>query len=429
MYTTLKDVIISFVQSIDLYNYLLKHHHRRTAVITWHLAKACALTDREISNAVLTASIHDIGALSIEERNQLIVMDVIDPHPHARLGSYMVDSFEPFREISKTIFYHHWPYDQKDQWIDDIGQVPFESFIIHVADRIDILINQNMPILAQRSEIIQRIDGLSGSLFHPDVVDAFKKIAGDMDFWYDIDRLSMDALLENTISGMSFELNLDYLEQLAFTFSKIIDYRSQFTAAHSFGVSEVAYAIGKAMDYEEEKCRKLRVAGLLHDIGKIGIASELIERPGSLNAKEREEVKAHAFYTDIILRNVTSLKEISDWASHHHESHDGSGYPHHFTEGEITEEMDVMAYADIFTALIEDRPYRKGLDLDRVLDILRREFTGKHGLKIYHIIENNAEDLRQTCTLAINDGLSRYDIFLSLSNKYRAQTMLRRDVI
>ena len=427
MKTTLKDVIISFVQSIDLYNYLLKDHHRRTAIITWHLSKALGLDDEAISSAVLTAAVHDIGALSVDEKNQLIVMDVADPHPHARLGAYMVGSFDPFSHISQIMFYHHWPYEFNDRFIDDIGPVPLESYVLHVADRIDILINRDLPMIHQKDEITERICSLKGSLFHPDVVDAFKKVAINNNFWLDIDRLSMDELLSHTVCEMTIDINLDILEQLAFTFSKIIDYRSKFTAAHSFGVSEVAYKIASIMDYSEEKCRKLRVAGLLHDIGKIGVSYDLIERHGSLTNREKEQVQAHAYYTDLILRNIESLEDISQWASHHHESHDGSGYPHKYTESEITEEMDILAYADIFTALVEDRPYRQGLSINRVLSILRGSFIKKHGATILAVIENNAQPLQQTCRLAINDGLSRYNIFLSLSDKYKAQTALIED--
>lgn len=425
MYTTLKDIVISFIQSIDLYNYLLKHHHRRTAVIAWHLANACRLDENAISNTVLTAAIHDIGALSVEERNQLIVMDIIDPHPHARMGSYMVESFEPFKKISQIIFYHHWAYEFEEDYIREKGPVPFESYIIHVADRLDILIDQARPILSQRSEIRRKIQSLSGTLFHPEVVDAFQSLAETKDFWYDIDRMDMSALLSRTLSGLSFELTLDILEQLAFTFSKIIDYRSQFTAAHSFGVSEVAYAISRYMGYDETKCRRIRVAGLLHDIGKIGVASELIERPAGLTSNELKEIQSHAYYTDIILGSVKSMEDIGYWASHHHESHDGLGYPHHFTKADITEEMDILAYSDIFTALVENRPYRQGLPLDRVILIIINDFEVKHGAVVSKVIQHHANDLMVICQEALADGLDHYDHFLQTTNRYRDQTKLK----
>lgn len=98
----------------------------------------------------------------------------------------------------------------------------------------------------------------------------------------------MSEILEDVNqSELNFELTTDLLEQLAFTILKIIDCRSKFTVAHSFGVSEVAYKIAKLMNYDEDSCRKIRVAGLLHDIGKIGIGIELLNKPGPLTYEER----------------------------------------------------------------------------------------------------------------------------------------------
>lgn len=142
-----------------------------------------------------------------------------------------------------------------------------------------------------------------------------------------------------------------------------IDSRSKFTISHSFGFSRIAYELGKLLEYPEEKCRKLNVAGLLHDIGKIAIPSEMIEKKGKLNQFERENVQEHVHFTHLVLHNMVGLEEVANWASHHHENHFGTGYPEHLTKDEITEEMDVISYADIFTSLVENRPYREGLKL------------------------------------------------------------------
>ena len=142
-----------------------------------------------------------------------------------------------------------------------------------------------------------------------------------------------------------------------------IDSRSKFTISHSFGFSRIAYELGKLLEYPEEKCRKLNVAGLLHDIGKIAISNEMIEKKGNLNQFERENVQEHVYFTHLVLHNMAGLEEVANWASHHHENHLGTGYPEHLTKDEITEEMDVISYADIFTSLVENRPYREGLKL------------------------------------------------------------------
>ena len=138
METTLKELIKSFAKSIDLYNYLLKSHHRRVTIAAYHIGKTYGLNQVQLSNLVIASALHDIGALMVKERDELIVMDVDNPHPHARLGSYMLDSFPPFEQISKIIFYHHFAYKDREHYIEQKGEVPIEAYIIHVADRLEI---------------------------------------------------------------------------------------------------------------------------------------------------------------------------------------------------------------------------------------------------------------------------------------------------
>ncbi len=88
-----KDIIISLTHSIDLMSFFVKHHHQRVANISYAIGKAYGLSDERIKSLVISASLHDIGAISIKERDELIKMDVENPHPHAVLGSMMLKSF------------------------------------------------------------------------------------------------------------------------------------------------------------------------------------------------------------------------------------------------------------------------------------------------------------------------------------------------
>ena len=365
---------------------------------------------------------HDIGALTVTERDQLIHMDIDNPHPHARLGSYMLDSFEPFHKISNILFYHHWDYQLDEEWIPEKGKVPIESYILHVADRIDILISPKLPILAQKNEVKDKIVSYKGKLFHPGVVEAFEKEASKDTFWLDIYNLAMDNVLDFSIAkSFEIEMTMDLLEQFAYTISKIIDSRSKFTTAHSFGVSAVAYEIAGYMDYTEQKKRELRVAGLLHDIGKIAVPCEIIEKNGALSSEERTDIQTHVYFTDLILQNIDGLCDIASWASHHHENHDGSGYPESLTEIGITEEMDILSYADIYTALSEDRPYRQGLEMKKIEEILESQFREKHGNRVFQIVISNMPQIDAVCKAAIRDGINRYQIYEELAQKYEKE--------
>ena len=407
----LKDLITSFTKSIDVYNYLLKNHHRRTAVAAYQIGKEYGLDDDSLCDLVIAAALHDIGALTVKERDQLIQMDVLDPFPHSNLGSYMLDSFELFDKISKIVYYHHWRYDNDGNWNLKMGEVPIEAYILHVADRTDILIDSNQPILLQKTSVMDGIRQNSGILFHPDVVNAFLNEAMKDSFWLDIDNLDMEVVLDLAISKrFEITMTLYLLEQFAFTLSKIIDSRSKFTISHSFGVSQVAFAIAELMGYPLEKCRKIKIAGLLHDMGKIAIPTEIIEKNGSLTELERTGIRTHAYFTSLILNHMNGLEEIAVWAAGHHENHDGSGYPMNLTAERITEEMDVVAYADIYTALSEDRPYRNGMNPEQSLKILHNEFIEKHGEPIYHIIRDNLSYVDAVFKQAVTEGNERFQL-------------------
>ncbi|MDD3415569.1 MAG: HD domain-containing protein [Lachnospiraceae bacterium] len=408
----LKDLITSFTKSVDVYNYLLKNHHRRTAAAAYHIGKEYGLDSDSLCDLVIAAALHDIGALTVAERDQLIQMDIRNPFPHSSLGSYMLDSFDLFGNISKIVYYHHWRYENDQNWNIGMGKVPIESYILHVADRTDILIDPNQPILLQKSIVSERIQQNSGTLFHPEVVNAFLNQAMKDSFWLNIDNLDMEVILDLAISKrFEITMTLDLLEQFAFTLSKIIDSRSEFAISHSFGVSQVAFAIANLIGYPFEKSRKIRVAGLLHDMGKIAIPTEIIEKKGSLSETERTGIRTHAYFTSLILNHMEGLEEIAIWAAGHHENHDGSGYPKNLTAISITEEMDVVAYADIYTALSEDRPYRSGMNKEQIKKILHDEFIEKHGEKIYNVIIDNQPYVDDVCKKAVKEGIERFHLY------------------
>lgn len=167
-----------------------------------------------------------------------------------------------------------------------------------------------------------------GTVFHPEVIAAYLKQAQKDSFWLDFDNWDMETILSLGISEKyEIMMTMDLLEEFALTLSKIIDSRSKFAISHSFGVSQVTYVLAPKMDYSEEKCRKIRVAGLLHDMGKIAVATEIIEKKGALTETERADIRTHAYFTYLILGHISGLEEIVEWASCHHENHDGSGYP------------------------------------------------------------------------------------------------------
>ena len=123
--------------------------------------------------------------------------------------------------------------------------------------------------------------------------------------------------------------------RLAQIFARIVDDKSAFTAEHSVGVSRLACLLGRLAGLPAKDCELLEIAGLLHDVGKLCVPDEVLDKPGPLNEAELAVIERHTFETWQILRRIRAFDQVAEWASFHHESIAGNGYPFHRHGGEI----------------------------------------------------------------------------------------------
>lgn len=164
-------------------------------------------------------------------------------------------------------------------------------------------------------------------------------------------------------------LTIGSLEALART----VDAKSPWTAGHSARVMRISLDIGRHMGLPPERIDQLERAALLHDIGKIGISSKILDKPGRLTEEEFDIIKSHPVIGDTILTPIPAFKEIIPMIRQHHERWDGKGYPDGLSGDALRIEARIMAVADVYDAMTSDRPYRKGMDLERVLSIMESE--------------------------------------------------------
>ncbi len=138
---------------------------------------------------------------------------------------------------------------------------------------------------------------------------------------------SFETKLWEIIPREKMVFDWEMCKNVADFFAKIVDYKSSFTSRHSIGVAEKASLLAKYMGYDSITVQKMYLAGALHDIGKMAVGNEILEKPDKLTDDEFSTMKNHAGYTYLILSEVNDFEEIRDWAAFHHEKLNGKGYP------------------------------------------------------------------------------------------------------
>ena len=180
--------------------------------------------------------------------------------------------------------------------------------------------------------------------------------------------------LKNSVSKLE-----RYSQQIIKTLSSIIEHKDPYTANHQRRVAELSKRIAQEMGFSKEKINAIYIGALLHDIGKIAIPTEILNKPGKLTPIEFEIVKTHPFKGYDILKNIDFPPEVLDIVYHHHERLDGTGYPDGLKNGDISLEVGIISVSDVVDAMSSHRPYRPPLGIDTALS----EIEKWKGIKYY----------------------------------------------
>jgi HD-GYP domain-containing protein (c-di-GMP phosphodiesterase class II) len=213
-----------------------------------------------------------------------------------------------------------------------------------------------------------------GTWFDPALVDALLTLRDDASLWLALTAIDAPGAL-SAVEPLDrvLEAGPDRLDSIADAFAQIIDAKSPYTARHSEGVAGIATGIAETLGWPAVEIRDLRRAALLHDVGKLGVSSAILDKPGKLDADEWAAMRRHPEYTARILGRVDAFRAIAGPAAAHHERLDGSGYHLGLSADRLSPASRVLAVADVAEALSAERPYRAALPADEVLRIMRPE--------------------------------------------------------
>ena len=392
-------LILSLSQVLDYVHPSVMDHQQRVAYIAMRISRQLGMDNDQSLDLLLAAALHDIGIIGVENRINGLQQDDWEGVPwHAEAGYALLNENSLFCRAAQIVRYHHTPWENGGGVEYNGHPVPYASHILVFADRLERMIDRNTNVLDQTESIRSKVLLRTDKQFHPDCVNAFNEIADQESFWLDGVSVRIYSILLEQINWPSLTINEKTLGPIARIFAGITDATSQWTATHSAGVAAVAVALAERYNFSPREQFLMRSAGYFHDIGKLTVPTKTLDKPGKLTVQERNVLNSHTYHTFRILNTIGGMPQISEWAAFHHERLDGNGYPFHHAAKDLTLGSRIMAVADVFAALTEDRPYHKAMFRDKVMDIIKK-LAGSNGLDgdIVHELEKDYDTIYEIC--------------------------------
>ncbi|MHB8171372.1 MAG: HD-GYP domain-containing protein [Thermincolia bacterium] len=358
-------LLSAFSLALDLAENKPLEHARRTAYVALSVARELALPEETVKNIYSAAFLHDIGVI---EDHKYRRQDT--KAQHQQVGSQIVRSlpFEP--EVARFVRLHHAKWDGTGEFGPDKEEIPMGAQVVYLANWFDYNYDHRKPYHLQMYDLLEEIRTRCGRVFNPQVAEALLRVASHPQFWLDYTYYNVGEILSQIEPEQTTTLGVAEMERVAEAFAQIIDKKSKFTHNHSVEVARLAVALASEAGYGEKEKFMFKVAGLLHDLGKLAVPNQILNKPGKLSKEEFEIIKSHSYYSQIILGKVNGFEEISLWAGSHHETLDGKGYPRgrNLDSGALPER--ILAVCDVYIALIEDRPYRQPMTCKKAMKIV-----------------------------------------------------------
>ena len=378
----------------DLMHPEVHGHHQQVGYLAYQIGHVLNLPVAHRFLLLQAGYLHDIGGAV--EGQDLSLMDIENASRQiAQVGANILGDFPAFEVLSVIVRHSqtayreaqllpispiHLPSIDKADLPEEISGIIekvaditlddplFLSNIVHLADDVALMLKPDVPVLNQVERIITTVRRGSGDIYMPQAVEALEKLAENEHVWLELAYSSGHIVEELFMDRM---VNLETIKQASKLIGMIIDFRSPFTAMHSAGVAASARSLARLAGMNDQECDMMEIAGSLHDLGKIRTPFAILEKPAKLTVEEFNVMKEHAFFSDLLLKRVHGFDVIREWAVLHHEKLNGKGYPYRLRDGEISFGSQIMAVADVFSAITEDRPYRKGMPEEKVKAILQ----------------------------------------------------------
>ncbi len=347
------------------------NHGKRLAILNAKMGRYMGWTDEALISLTACALLHD-NALT-----EYILSEKPGPEQdwnmktHCIIGEKNVSCLPFPSNTEGFILYHHEHADGSGAFGAKLNEIPLGAQFIAITDMVDVakhLGTQNKDGLASLQTYIK---DQRGTRFTPAAAETFLSVVdGDL-----LDQLH-DENVESTFKEFmpKWTVNLSGVKMMSIAnfIGKIIDYKSKFTARHTEQIANRAYIMARYYGMDDETCANVFFAASLHDIGKLMIPTEILEKNGKLDDKEFEIIKSHVAWSYTLLKDIEGFDKICRWAVTHHRKLNGTGYPdlpaNYYPLDFVSR---LMACIDIYQAVRESRPYHPGRTHEETISIMQ----------------------------------------------------------
>ena len=408
-YIKSRDIFVLMRNTLRLIHPRLMEHGSRVAYMVYKMLEDKGIYEEfELADIVMVATLHDIGAYKTEAGvlNDMLRYESRDSRAHTIYGYLFFKYLSPVEELAKVIMYHHMDYEQLRKMDYEYKDV---AAYINIAEKMDIYFS------AMGSQFnMQMFHKQAGTRLSEEGLNRFYEVAKKHDIFTKLKTGDYKEELEGIIDYMIFsnEGKKKFLEMLMYC----TGFRNEQSVVDSITTIHICDKLAGRLMMTEDTKERLYYGALLHDIGMLMIPKEITDAPRKLNSEEIKKIRLHVNAAEKVLGNMLR-EDVLSIVLGHHERGDGSGYPRRLRAQQMVQEQKVLQVADSVTGMTGERPYRKPLGKEKIIEELNEEASmGRMDRQIVSIFINFFDDIMQSVETESAEVMNMINFYKILSN-------------
>ena len=397
---------------LKMQNPKLLDHGSRVGYLVAKMLEVQGKAQKEILESYILGLLHDVGAYKTEEIDKLVQFETERVYDHSIYGYLIMKVSEVMEDKIDAILHHHTPWEKLEKMKVENSQL---ANLIFLADRVEIYLRTQNKYIC--TEILEKTN-----CFSKENIELFR----EADEKYDFQKRLLDGSYINDTEKYLYqaEFSEEELKKLIRMVAFLIDFRSESTVTHTITMVSAAVVLAELMNLDKQQVDEIYTGAYIHDLGKVAIPLEVLEKPGRLDYDEMEIMKTHIILTGNIIGGHVS-DNVYKIAMRHHEKLDGKGYPYGIKGEDMSLAEKIVAVADIFSALTGKRSYKDSMPKERVVSIMQ-QMADNHQIsgEIVKLLIDNYETVAQKVEENCSKIIHNYE---KIKERYRETSRLFTD--